>query len=311
MASKKIRFWSMVALVLIGCEAVLASGVNTRQLGLGYTLRGMRQNSERARLSHRAVHTAPCCGSYSSYDASTLGDWDLDCYAETGFEDTDFQVDQWGTRLESDTTALRVGMNASKGRAMVMTQFQYEYSRGEGPADGVDARTTGVSIMPGYRVWTQEENGLDVAVFGILDMAYLNGATNAAFSTARNQWRLSPGAGVGVGYMSQVGLFQAGYTYLNSRNIDGDVEVTGDHYIDMHTVSGVYTLPITENILSSVGIDCTTVENTPIGMPSNFTVAQVGLSTRPTKNWRISGRYYESIDSSDTRGFNLGLGYLW
>jgi hypothetical protein len=233
---------------------------------------------------------------------------------QTDYVDTDFLINQFGTRMNSDTSTMRLGLDATKDRWIVLGEVYYEYARGEGNADGIDSRTTGASIMPGYRVWTQEENGLDVAVFGIFDMGYKNGSANVAFATATtapNQWRMSPGAGVAMGYASSVGLFQAAYTFNNSRNIDGDFEVTGESYMDIHSAACSYGMPLTEQLMSSVGLDYTTVEDTPQGLADEFTHVSVGLSTLGTKNWKVSGRYFESVDSSDTRGFSAAVAFMY
>jgi hypothetical protein len=317
MSRRKMQV-GIVAVALLACAQMALGSYSSNVTGAYYnyanSIRGVRSNTGRMLGFPRHVYTSPpssSSGSFSSYEASDLAQWDLEYSAGVGFEDTDFQINQFGGHLESDTTTLRLGLDATKDRFIVMTEFQYADSIGEGPSDGVDSRATGISIMPGYRLWTQEENGLDVAVFGILDVGYVDGSTNIPFTAAPNQWRMSPGAGATMGYMSEYGLFQVGYTYHNSRNIDGDAEVTGKSYMNIHSIAGGYTVPLTKTLLSTVGIDYTTVNDTAGGLADEFTMAQVGLATRQTKNWRVSGYYYESVDSSDTRGFNATAAYMW
>jgi hypothetical protein len=289
-----------------------SSYVNGEYFGYGSFTRGASDRTGKMLTLANPVYSAMgCLGSFSSYQASDLSGWDLQYSAQAGFVDSDFLINTFGTRLNSDTTTMRLGVDAKKDRMVVMTEFHYEYSRGEGTADGMDTRTTGVTVMPGYKLWTQEENGVDVTAFGIFDMGYMNGSTNIAFTTAPNQWRISPGAGVALGYMTPMGLFQAGYTFHNSRNIDGDFEVTGESYMDIHSVMVGMSAPMLETVEGLVALDYTAVEDTPVGLADEFTHVQLGLATLGSKNWKINGRYFESVDSSDNRGFNASVAYMW
>ena len=317
MTGKRRKKWLFAICVFLSIQPGLAmadmcSGVNGKHFGFGSFTRGASYRTGKIlRLTHPVYTAPPCLGSFSSYEMSALSDWDLQYSVEAGYIDSDFLVDAFGTRLNSDTVTTRLGVDAKKDRMVVMTEFHYEYSRGEGNADGMDTRTTGVTIMPGYKLWTQEENGVDVTAFGILDVGYMNGATNIANTTAPNQWRMSPGAGVALGYLTPMGLFQAGYTFHNSRNIDGDFEVTGESYMDIHSIMCGISAPMIESLEGYVGIDYTTVEDVPAPTTDEFTHLQLGLATLGTKNWKINARYFESIDASDNRGVSASVAFMW
>jgi hypothetical protein len=326
----RTRFmWSLLVCFLISCPALWGSsssssdGVYVRYGSEIGNTRGRTQDTyvlkhkvytvNKFQESIRSLGSSGGSSGFrsSGYQSSDVPKWDIQYSVGGGFEDSDFQITPFGTRLDTDVWTMRAGVNATKDRFVVLTDFHHEMSEGKGTMDGIDARTTGVSIMPGYELWTQEENGLQVALFGILDIGYSNGKTNVPFTSAPNQWRMSPGAGMSLGYAANVGVFQAGYTYHNSRNLDGDLEASGRRYMDIHNIGGMYAMPLSTTLVSSFGIDYTAVEDMPNGIADDFTHAQIGLATHSLQNWHISANYYESIDSSDTRGVNASVAFMW
>jgi hypothetical protein len=243
----------------------------------------------------------------SDYKSSDLPDWDFNLTAQISREGLDYKYLASGAKHEGDYNTLRIGVNASRDRLLLLNEIRFETFSGTNAFNGVDSQSSGVLLMPGYKLLTQLENGFDLALFALLDFSYVD------HKNAAGQWRISPGAALSAGRMTPIGLFQAGYSFSSSRNYNNDNDVTGNEIINIHTASIDYTLPLAKILYASAGVSHVFAHDAPDGLEDQFTEAKVGLGITPgaSNNWILKVGYFHSIDGNNNRGFNCKVGFFW
>jgi hypothetical protein len=215
--------------------------------------------------------------------------------------------DQFNGNYEADAMRTTLGINTQNDRLLWHSSIYYDDVEGQGNYTNFDTQTTGITIMPGYQVLTQADSGVTVNVFVSLDINYREFSQNFL----SNQWRINPGIAASASRQTDYGLFQAAYTYNYDRNIDGDTEVSGKAKIAGQAVGVNYARDITENVYAMVGLTYMTTDDAPAGMTDEMTDVSVGVGTKPAKQWRVNGRYVDTISGGDGNSFNINIGYLW
>lgn len=243
-------------------------------------------------------------GSVDSYIPSELSEWNADFVFGGGFTRAD-DKDIGGLHYESDITTMHFGVNARKDRMLVRTILHREDFVGKNAFQGVDSENVGVLFMPGYRVWSQQENGLNVDVYGQLDVSFLNN------EQSDNAWYVVPGVRAEISHASRIGIFRGAYSFNHARNIDGDRELTNKGHINEQGWLFDYLTLITEAVYAHTGINHAMINDTPNGVDRDYTAYVVGLGMRRSSRLNLRGNYFEAIDGRNDRGFTFELMCAW
>lgn len=238
------------------------------------------------------------------YEPSELPGWDVDFTFGGGLIEADVSNIS-GLHYESDIKMMHFGINARKDKMLVRTILHREDFEGKNVFEGIDSENVGVLFMPGYRVWAQQENGLDVDVFGQLDVSFLNN------ERSDNAWYVIPGARVEVRRATQVGLFRGAYSFNHARNIDGDREITNKGHINQQGWLFDYLTLITDTLFARAGISHAMVDDTPAGVEGDYTAMIVGLGTMQSSSWNLRVNYFQAIDGRNDRGFIFEMDCGW
>ena len=251
-----------------------------------------------------ADNPGSCDGHYKSSD---LPEWDFKIAARVGREGVRYQFATNGAQYEGDYNTFRLSVNALRDRFLLFNEFRFETFVGVKAYKGMDSRAGGWRMMPGYKLLTQRENGLEIILFGILDVSYFD-PDNAA-----GQWRISPGALLSVGRKTFIGLFQGAYTFSSSKNYNNDVDVTGNDTINIHGLAFDYSLQLFKWIYASAGVSHVFSGDTRAGMEDKFTNANIGVGTIPgaAGNWILRIGYFQSVDGNGNYGVDFKVGFVW
>ena len=242
------------------------------------------------------------------YAASDMPEWDFDILAGAGLIDVDRQGIGVNT-FEADAFTLHTGVVARHGRWTLRGTAHREDIEGKGAnGAGLDNKNTGLVLMPGYRVLTQEENFINLDVDAILDASYAT--FTGSFTSNASGWYVRPGAKVTASHLCTGGLVQLAYAYNQLRSIDGDKDqFTGNKSVDSHAVALDYACLFTKEFWGNIGIshikmgDMPTGANT--GIDEKLTDVHLGLGVEVPGRVTINGGYFRAIDGRGTDGFNL------
>jgi hypothetical protein len=209
------------------------------------------------------------------YQASDMPDWDIDVFADGGLFDVG-HTGIGGWSFEADATNVAVGLCARKDRIKLDGAVHYENLDGKGTnGNGLESDNTGFIFMPGYRVWTQEENGINLDVDAILDLSY---RTFTGFNTP-DDWFIRPGVRAAANYMTEFGLFQATYAYTYLRNLDHHRDQSGNSSYNAQAYALDYISLITKTIYGDIGISQVNLYNTAAGLDNDFTDLNIRIGT--------------------------------
>ena len=241
----------------------------------------------------------------SPYADSALPEWDFDVIGGVGLTNADHMGVQ-GFRFEADMTTLHAGINASKDRMLLGGIIHYEDIEGKGTnGNGLDSQNSGLLLMPGYRLLTQEEDGVNLEINGILDLSY---SRHTQIPSTPSAWYIRPGLRTSASLATKVGMFQSSYTYCQLRNIDGDNDqFTGKSSVSTHAMAFDYLFLITEQVVGNIGISHITFNDMPTGMDDEFTDLNLRLGSDVTERLKVSAGYFQAIDGRETDGFNLSV----
>ncbi|MFG0250965.1 MAG: hypothetical protein ACF8OB_18945 [Phycisphaeraceae bacterium JB051] len=236
---------------------------------------------------------------------SSLPEWDFYAATGGGYSRSNYSVDATGLKYKSKATSLWLATRLSKDRMSLSTTISYRSTKGVDAFSGSDSEYYGLRISPGYRLLEQDTQLINLDFAAIMDVGYQDN------SLSGSQWRLSPGAKLKASMATKFGYFSGGYTFLNSRNIDGDTEVTGESFINIHTLNAGYAIPITENIYSGIGIRYMLIDDMPSDMPDEYLTLSGDLRCRIDENIFVSFNYHQDIEGSNNRGFGVSVGVNW
>jgi hypothetical protein len=242
-----------------------------------------------------------CC----DYNASDLPEWNYNIYGGISYDDSDFRVNSGQLHVNTRITTLNMGVIAQKDRLSLTGAFRYEYARGYSNLSGADSDTAGFLFMPGYQILSQDEQFLDLGLYGMLDLAYVSR------KHADNQTRIMPGVGATASRATPIGLFSLAYSFEYNQNMSGDVEVTGNNHINTQLGSADYILPITKNFYVGGGFLYTYVMDMPSNIDNDFLEAHLTAGAIQLNNWKFMVDGYASVDGTGNQGINFVAGYQW
>ncbi len=207
---------------------------------------------------------------------------------------------------KSDVKSLAVNVNGSKEFFHFRGRLYYTALEGTGANSGEDIDNYGLSIMPGYTVFNQQENGFSLDISPFLEYSSNN------FAGTGNQNRIILGGSIHANTITPVGGIGLGYIFSHDRNLDNDVEITGDEYLNLNSLSVQYFLPLTSNLFFSSDLGYLWVMDMPDEMDDDSSLdLKVGLSYRGWEDWIVRMQYKKSLDGFESQGVNLFIGYVW
>lgn len=291
------------------------TGILAQQMQSASTLIRQHSKSSRAQIDLVASYEEE----YGNMDAITLRDrwclpyqdsasptWEWRVGADVAFAEQDSSIsDTAGAQFQANETALTLNATGRKGRLGVYAALSHERRTGSDSFDGVDSQSTHLLVMPAYSALEQGANGLNLNVHGLLDVGYVD------VDGADAQQRATPGAGVAAVQGSRIGIVTVLYSFAHSRNLNGDEEVTGDTFLNTHSATGRYSLPITDDMVANIGIEHSYTPEVPDGMDGEATNARAGVTTSNIGSWDISLSYYRAVDGRDSQGGHIGIGRKW
>lgn len=244
------------------------------------------------------------CNCYD-YEESEVPEWSYRFFGGVDYDKVDYAINAGRTYMDTDVTTLQLGGTARKERLSLTGAFRYEFANGDGAFAGDDSQTAGLLFLPGFRVLSEDEQFVNLTLYGILDVSYV------FMDNADNQTRFMPGAGAMLSRSTPIGIFLAGYSFEYSRNFSGDIELSGNHHLDTHNGSADYVLPITKNIYAGCGLLYTYVSSMPNAVDHDFLEAHVSAGAVQVANWDFSLEYAFAADSTDNQSIRFMAGYQW
>ena len=130
-----------------------------------------------------------------------------------------------------NVTTVRLGATATKDRMLLHADLRRRDYEGLGAMKNIDSENTGVALMPGYRVWhsvwSQEENDVNIDVYGVLDISYMKLLTDSIYAKAHLSKCpiMLPCTEIPQAMMPNVSFMRQ--TVLPLRCISGSVERSG------------------------------------------------------------------------------------
>jgi hypothetical protein len=301
-----------MSILLISTPAVFASA-GAKDVKMGNTVtsvntatstKGMKESDESSRS-----YTGGGSDDPSNYDtseeASTIPQWDIvwGLGASFGSVDNDFNVA--GVTFEAQLTRMWLFANFSKDDMFLRTRLTHQHMEGENTFNYLDADYLGLTLQPGYRLLDQETQLIDLEVYGLVEFGYNN------YDPGVSQWRLSPGFGFDISRNLAMGKLTAGYTYLNSRNIDGDDEITDSSYVNIHSTYLSWDVALTEKVIAGASMQYTMADNLPAGMENDWLTLGGQIKAMIADNVDFVIGYEESISGGNGRTVTLGLNFSW
>lgn len=241
----------------------------------------------------------------SGEEPSTVPEWDLVITAGGGYDNVEFDINSTGFQYKGKVTSLWLTANMTKDRYLLNTQLLHRSTDGDGSFSVADNDYYGLLIQPGYRLMVQGTEPINLDILGMLEIGYLD------YESTESQWRMSPGIGVEASAWTGLGKFYTGYSFLHSRNIDGDPEITGDHYINIHNTKAGWVIPFSEHCAAGLSIHYTWAEDIPNGTADDKLTLKGEVSGMIAENVYLSGSYSHDIDGTDNRGFTVNVSFLW
>jgi hypothetical protein len=276
----------------------------------GYQVYGSALNGGRRRIklitggvSYELQQEVP--GVSPSYNSSDLPEWNYNLFGGISYDDSDFRVNSGQLHVNTRITTLDMGMTAKKDRLSLTGAFRYEYARGYSNLSGADSDTAGFLFMPGYQILSQDEQFLNLGLYGMLDLAYISR------KHADNQTRIMPGVAATASRATPIGLFSLAYSFEYNQNMSGDDEVTGNNHINTQLGAADYILPITKNFYVGGGFLYTYAMDMPSSIDNDFLEAHLTAGAIQLNNWKFMADYYASIDGTGNQGINFVAGYQW
>lgn len=252
----------------------------------------------------KRLETLSSAGGLSSYEPSDLPAWDFDFSVQGSAKKSEMELTPSLGR-ESDVKSLAFNFGATRNDFLLHSQLYITSLEGSGPEEGQDTDTYGLLLMPGYQLLDEEKHGLTLLVYGFLELS------SNDYGDGGKQTRYVPGFGFTVGKMTPAGEFKFSNLFSHDRNSDGDIEITGDEYLNMNTVTFTYVLPLTESLLFSTNLDYMKILDMPDGLEDSSTNISAALNYYGWENYTVGLSYIDSLDGYEERGVTLTVGYLW
>ncbi len=268
--------------------------------------RKRKEAHEKRQLSEKWNHSSPASRVSSTgvlYEPSDLPEWNFNASVQGSVRESEMELTPTLGR-ESDVKSLAFNFSASKESFYMDNQVYYTSLEGTGLYDSHDTDSFGLLLMPGYQFLNQVENGLNLAVSGILEISTNDYENNT-------QTRLVPGIGIYAGITTPIGGFTLSNLFSHDRNLNGDEEITGEKYINLNTLKFQYLLPLTGTLFLTTGLDYTLTMDMPDYMEDSSTGISFALDYYGWENYNLGLSYVDSLDGFKNRGVTLTFGHSW
>lgn len=241
----------------------------------------------------------------SSEMPSLLPDWDF--YFSTGgnYNDSDYSVNASGLKYKSQTTSLWFSTYMAKDQLSLKTKVTYKSTKGKDAFSGSDSDYYGLRLTPTYRLLEEDTQLINLDLSANLELGYLYS------NQSGKQWRLSPGASISASKLTKFGMFYGGYSFLNSRNIDGDTEATGESFIYIHGLSTGYAIALSEKLYTGFGLQYTIIDDMPTDMSDEFMTLVGVVQCKLDENIYLGINYNQDVEGSNNRGFGVNVSINW
>jgi hypothetical protein len=241
----------------------------------------------------------------SSEMPSLLPDWDF--YFTTGgnYNESDYSVNASGLNYKSNTTSLWFSTYMAKDRLSLKTKMTYKSTKGKDAFSGSDSDYYALRLAPTYRLLDEDTQLINLDISANLELGYLNS------NQSGKQWRLSPGASISASKLTSFGMFYGGYSFLNSRNIDGDTEATGESFINIHGLSTGYAIALSEKLYTGFGMQYTIIDDMPTDMTDEFMTLVGVVQCKLSENAYLGFNYNQDVEGSNNRGFGVNVSINW
>ncbi len=246
--------------------------------------------------------TRGCTNSY--YKPSEIPRWDLDFSLQGSVKESEIELTPTIGR-QSDVRSVAVRFNGARDDFFLSSRFYFSSLTGTGNSEGTDTESIGLVLMPGYRFLNQNENGINLSLYGLLELV------SNDYGDEDTETRYIPGIGLNMSAITPIGGLQLSYLFSHDRNGDGDEEITGEEYININTISFRYMMALTKSLIFSTRLSYLWVMDMPDDMENSSTDINVDLNYYGWKNFTVGLSYEQSIDGYETQGINLTVGYQW
>lgn len=241
----------------------------------------------------------------SSYKASDVPGWNFGISLEGGMITGRIGITPTYAE-EADTNDLAINLFGANSNLRLDAQLYSSFFDGQGDAQDLDGKQIGIGFMPSYQLLDQIKNSLNLKIYGCFDLSLID------YDNLDSQTRYSVGAGLSAGVKTQLGNIQFFYLFSHDRNGDGDQEVTGEEYINLHNLSVKYSLPMTKNLFFATGLHYLHIMDTPETMDEeSSTYAHISLDYRGFTNYNIGLKAEKDIDGFEHQAYFINIGYLW
>ncbi|MCK5801943.1 MAG: hypothetical protein KAI66_03885 [Lentisphaeria bacterium] len=231
-------------------------------------------------------------------------EWQFSVSASYQYDHNDFELDPMND-FETNDNTLTISLDVSKGRFVLLNEFRLSQSEGRSDFEGFDSDTVGFQTLLGYRVLEQEDNLVNLTVYGSADISFID------YTQTDTQWRFAPGCGVTLSRATPIGLFQASYAYNWNSNLEGTSEVTNDRYINVHGCDFNYTLPLTSYLYVTTGINYMFMEQIHSDIDNRFSEVRVAAGSWDLAGFDLSVGYYRDIMTTNDYGLDCRVGFSW
>ena len=241
----------------------------------------------------------------TEFQSSKLPGWDLRLDVSLSYDRREYEVNAAGAVYEGKSRGGEITLYGRKDLAFLILGLGYRDTESLGDADGSDSQALSLSIMPGYRLLTQEGSGLNLDAYAVL------GLSRVDYEDELKHGRVAPGAAVAVSRATPIGVLHCVYSFSHDRNNGGDEEITGREYIDLHGANVGWAAALSDHIAASVAVDHTHIVDMPDDFENDFTDVRVGLRTFDLERWRVNAGVRRSLRESGDYGFDVSVGYQW
>ena len=251
-----------------------------------------------------------CLNACNYEEPADVPAWATSLNYKTSYQKDRFEVVGGFAGVDSEVTTKKeeLTFEAVGDRAVIGVSVFYAQSEWTQSAN-VDYESYGVSLFPAYKLLDQAVDGVDLYILGGLGLSKIEYEYDALQD---DPYYLHLGAGLSVGKTTGAGDFRLTYVASSMVNIDGDDEVTEESTISSHTVSGRYSIPITERVSLSTGLAYTRISELPDTYQANEVLASAGLIYRGD-HWSAGLDVERSLGHEENRawGLSASVGYHW
>ncbi len=240
----------------------------------------------------------------SYYKPSALPQWDFDFSIQASVKESELELTPTLVR-DSDIKSIAARFNGAKEDFFVHSRLYFSSLTGTGNSDGRDTESMGIVLMPGYTPLNQNENGLNLSFFALLELV------SNDYGDEGSETRYVPGLGINISGITPLGGLQLSYLFSHDKNGDGEEELTGEDYFNINTLSLRYIIPLTKELIFSTRLSYLWILDMPDDMEDSTTELSVDLNYYGWKNFTAGLTYDYSIDGYESQGISLNIGYRW